>query len=168
MSCDYDSALEAFKASIYYVNFQDFPDDLIEAAIGEAECLPRAAFLLKRCPKVYQRWLVNIARILLVDLIEGVVTEDDDGNALADPVINVSSTCDAPNTFLKRREVLGIKCEWAEVKSCLDCDKSSRAKWKRNANDWYDLCVKSQRAMGWGLVPMCETECVPCEAGKVR
>lgn len=161
-------ALALFKGSIYYVYFKDLPDDLIEAALTEAECLPGAAFMMKSCPKVYCKWLIATAQQILLDLVDSVVSVDDDGGDLDEPVINVNSSCAAPNTYLKKRKILDIECEWAEVKSCLDCDKDTRAKVKKIANDWLKKCKSACITHGFGLVPVCIQECYTCEGGKIN
>ena len=113
------STLELIKLTGFYQNnFSGLSDDIFTNAIKEVECLDLGAIKLKKCPLFYSRWLalsaVNKVRLSIKSIVRNEVGDIQS--------ISLNEINAKPNLYLKSQEIMGVKCEYAQITKCLKCD----------------------------------------------
>lgn len=166
MTCEYtvDSILEYFKGSIFYLYFNNIPDEGIELIIQSILDCPETSYFYEQCKGIFCCWIVReIALCLYAYGIDGDGSEQDP--------FTVPDIHDDPIfSYVKKDVSRDESREYfkPELPSCTDCGDFPIGKIKKQANKYADMCKGSRKLLGGVGTDYGRTKnCATCEKDDV-
>lgn len=144
MTCEFtvDSILEYFKSSIFYLFFNNIPDEGIELIIQSILDCPDAAYFYRKCRGIFCCWVVREIALCLYAF--GI--EDDGAGGVTVPDIDEDPTV----SFVKKDVVAEDSREYfkPELPACTDCGDFPLGKIKMQLNKYANMCKGSRKVLG--------------------